>query len=115
MTRSATPVLARVRRALAPVLLVLAAPSLALAQAGYDADALGREGFVPAESVLPGDQVPGGALMLGAYIVFFALIGLYVFRLVREQRRVAADVVELRDRLEALDDRLAQDTEPPAG
>lgn len=76
------------------------------ATAGYSSETLSRDGFVAASEVRIGDQVPGGPLLLAAYLVFFALLLFYVVMLVRRQRGVAADLAALRGRIEQVEDRI---------
>ncbi len=50
------------------------------------------------------EDVPGGALMVGAYGVIWLLVLLYVVRLGRMQGRIAADVERLERSLASTDD-----------
>lgn len=75
-------------------------------RAGYDADALSDEGFRPAYGTGDEDTIPGGRLMLAAYIVFFALLGWYSVRLSRRHSAVQQELSALRKSMEDIDDRL---------
>lgn len=101
--------------AAAAVLLcfVQAAPVLAegsgAVAAGYSAERLSKEGFVPAA---PGqaveDSVPGGLLMLAAYGVLWSLVGGYLWRLSRRTAATQRDLDALGQRLDDLNARLKQ-------
>jgi len=89
------------------LLSVVGVAASAWAQAeGYDANALSKDGFQSAAGNGSG-EVPGGAFMLAAYVVFFALLGGYAFQLARKQARVAREFAELRRAVEDIDDQLA--------
>jgi CcmD family protein len=89
------------------LLSVVGVAATAWAQAeGYDANALSTDGFQTAAGNGSG-EVPGGAFMLAAYVVFFALLGGYAFSLARKQARVAREFSELRRAVEDIDDQLA--------
>jgi hypothetical protein len=80
-------------------------------QGGVD---LSAEGFQPAQGTRPGDEVPGGVLMIAAYGVMGTLLLGYVIVLVRRQRAVGAELDSMRRRLVEMDDRL-DDLEHPSG
>jgi hypothetical protein len=50
------------------------------------------------------ESVPGGALLIGAYLALWALVLGYVLRLGRLTRGVEADVAGLREALKTVDD-----------
>lgn len=72
----------------------------------YDSDRLSQEGFRPAVGGGDEDTIPGGRLMLAAYVIFFTLIGLYVVRLTRRHSAVQSELAALRRQMEDIDDRL---------
>ena len=69
-------------------------------------EALSESGFQPATGTRPGDEVPGGLLMIVAYGVMGTLLMGYVIVLVRRQRAVGDELDTLRRRMAELDDRL---------
>lgn len=76
------------------------------AAAGYDANALSDEGFRPATDGGDAESIPGGQLMLAAYMVFFVLLAFYTTRLAQRHTAVQAELASLRRAMEDLDDRL---------
>ena len=74
----------------------------------YDPARLSREGFVPAERVALGDQVPGGTLMLAAYLAGWVLFFAYLVFLLRAQRDVGRELGEVRRRMDELDERIEE-------
>jgi CcmD family protein len=73
---------------------------LALPGAAQDAAAERSAAFQAVEGTTK-EHVPGGPLLVGAYGVIWALVLLYVLRLVRLQQKAQADVQRLRRALEA--------------
>lgn len=72
---------------------------------GYSADQLEEDGFVAADGNAT-DGVPGGPLMLAAYMALWILVGGYVVRLARRHNAVQEEYAGLRKSLEDIDDRL---------
>ena len=72
----------------------------------YDAEELSAQGFRPATAGGDEHTIPGGRLMLAAYVVFFGLLGWYTFQLTRRHSAVQAELAGLRKQMEDIDDRL---------
>lgn len=68
------------------------------------------EGFRAVEGYGDADTIPGGKLMLAAYLAFFGLLAGYTVQLARKHRAVQAELGALRRALEDLDDRLDEAT-----
>jgi CcmD family protein len=98
------------RKLFAAAFLAICAMSRgAFAQEGsaYNVDDLSREGFVPAP-VGEAEAINGGNLLLAAYVALWALMGLYLLRLVMRQRSVAKELGGLATQIRDVDDRLAE-------
>ena len=73
-------------------LVLVAAPALALqAPAGQD-------GFVPASSLPPGQQVPAAPLLVGSYAFFLVLMMFYLWTIWRRIGKVEKDMHDLERR-----------------
>jgi hypothetical protein len=73
------------------------------AQTGYSQQELSEQGFVAAESVRPGDTVPGGALLVAAYALIWSLAILYVVLLARRHAQNVRKMAEISGRLDRLE------------
>jgi hypothetical protein len=80
-------------------------PSAADPMAAVDA-----EGFRAVDGYGDADTIPGGRLMLAAYLAFFGLLAGYTVQLARKHRAVQAELGALRRAVEDLDDRLDEAT-----
>lgn len=78
-----------------------------------DGAALSEAGFQAGQGTRPGDEVPGGLLMIAAYGLMGTLLMGYVIVLVRRQRAVGDELDVLRRRMAEMDDRL-EDLERPS-
>ena len=86
--------------------IAVQSPRLASAQE-YEPDELSAEGFAAAaEGDTDEDTIPGGPLMLAAYVGLLGLLGGYGVRLAHRHREVQAELTELRKLLEDIDDKL---------
>lgn len=98
-----------IRATLVSLALLLVAPLSVAAQdapeAEYSADELSDDGF-RAASGNSSDEVPGGPLMVAAYMALWLLVGGYVFRLARRHKQVQGEYASLRKAIEDIDDRL---------
>lgn len=72
---------------------------------GYSAELLEEEGFRAADGN-PTEGVPGGPLMIAAYMALWLLAGGYVVRIARRHKAVQDEYAALRKSLEDIDDRL---------
>lgn len=79
-----------------PVFCILSAPGLTFAQDG-DPGSDRSETFVPVEGPQVED-VPGGALMVGAYALVWLLVFGYIFMLSRRARNLEARILQLESR-----------------
>jgi hypothetical protein len=70
-------------------LLLTAAPALA-----QQAPA-GQDGFVPANSLPPGQQLPAAPFLIGAYAFFLALMMFYLWTIWRRINRVEREIQDL--------------------
>lgn len=90
-------------------LLLVAMPAFAQDGSGtgaYNADALSAEGFVAVEGGGDADTIPGGSLMLAAYLLFLGLVGGYSVQLARRHSAVQGELANLRRLMEDIDDRI---------
>ena len=89
--------------------LIAFTPSGAVAQdeAEYSAETLNDDGFRAVEGD-PTDEVPGGPLLVAAYLALWLLVGGYLVRLSRRHAEVQQEYAALRRALEDIDDRLAE-------
>ena len=62
-----------------------------------------------------GDAIPSGTLVIIAYAVIWLVLGVYIVVLARRQRRLRAELAELRQRLAAIDEAGVKnpESEPP--
>ncbi|MFI5305719.1 MAG: hypothetical protein ACHQ53_00125 [Polyangiales bacterium] len=90
----------RVARAVLRTSGALAGLGWALPGAAQDAAEERSQAFQAVEGATK-EHVAGGPLLVGAYGVIWALVLLYVIRLVRLQQKAQADVQRLRRALEA--------------
>jgi CcmD family protein len=75
----------------------------------YSAGQLQADGFRPADQDNT-EGVPGGPLMIAAYMALWLLVGGYVFRIARRHSAVQQEYATLRKSLEDIDDRLSEHT-----
>lgn len=89
--------------------LLLSVPAFAQDGSGagaYNADALSAEGFVAVEGGGDANTIPGGSLMLAAYLIFLGLVGAYGVQLARRHATVQGELANLRRLMEDIDDRI---------
>ena len=91
--------------AIALFFVVPPAPAFSQDDAEYSADELDADGFRAVEGS-PTDDVPGGTLLIGAYLALWVLVGGYLVRLSRRHAAVQEEYASLRRALEDIDDRL---------
>ncbi len=63
----------------------------------------GRETSFQAVSGSTEEQVPGGALMVGAYAAIWLFVGLYVMRMGLSQRAIESDIAGIEKRIARLE------------
>ena len=78
-------------------LVLVAAPALALQTPAGQAPA-GQDGFVPASSLPPGQQVPAAPLLVGSYAFFLVLMMFYLWTIWRRIGKVEKDMHDLERR-----------------
>jgi CcmD family protein len=98
-----------IRALVVSVALVCVAPVSVSAQDDpeYSSDELSDDGFRAAEGS-SADSVPGGPLMIAAYMALWLLVGGYVLRLARRHREVQSEYAAIRKAVEDIDDRLSE-------
>ncbi len=83
-----------------------ATESEAPAAPGYDSDALSAQGFEAISGRGDEATIPGGRLMLAAYLTFLALLAGYGVRLAGRHAAIQSELANLRRLMEDVDDRL---------
>jgi hypothetical protein len=78
-------------------LVLVAGPALALQAPAGQAPA-GQDGFVPASSLPPGQQVPAAPLLVGSYAFFLVLMMFYLWTIWRRIGKVEKDIHDLERR-----------------
>lgn len=84
----------------------LAAEEAPAERASYDAEALSDQGFQAVSGRGDEASIPGGRLMLAAYLAFLALLAGYGVRLAARHTAVQGELANLRRLMEDVDDRL---------
>ena len=77
-------------------LLLTAGPALAEAPSGQAP--AGQDGFVPASSLPPGQELPAAPLVLASYASFLLLMMFYLWTIWRRIGRVEQELLDLRRR-----------------
>ena len=90
------------RLATAFITVVLITAPLAAQQPASPQTPAATDGFVPASSLPPGQQVPAAPLLIGAYAFFLVLMMFYLWTIWRRIGKVEQDLQNLERRQEAV-------------